>query len=200
MSVVFFPSVNHLAFSFGCLHLNPSPFVVWFYGLIIKFNELDIIGNLNSTECYPKFLREYIGAFSRLGFIDTHELGWYSIGNKPIQDIKKYKVFYCSIVNKLSKLKKNSPIDLIKHEARVMKEFLKKNAYLMMADNSLKEYESRIKTSSSCEDSLKKIYDEIESNGLTGEELRNYLSEKYKNNEIPAYGIERIWEKYGEKE
>ena len=35
MSVVFFPSVNHLAFSFGCLHLNPSPFVVWFYGLII---------------------------------------------------------------------------------------------------------------------------------------------------------------------
>ena len=41
MSVVFFPSVNHLAFSFGCLHLNPSPFVVWFYGLIIINVEAD---------------------------------------------------------------------------------------------------------------------------------------------------------------
>lgn len=39
MSVVFFPSVNHLAFSFGCLHLNPSPFIVWFYGLIIFDND-----------------------------------------------------------------------------------------------------------------------------------------------------------------
>ncbi|MBR5581209.1 MAG: hypothetical protein IKW26_07945 [Treponema sp.] len=171
-----------------------------YFHIISKFNELDIKGNLNSTECYPKFLREYIGAFSRLGFIDTHELDWYSIGNKPIQNLEKYKDFYCSITNKLSKLKKNSPIDVIKNETKIMKEFLKKNDYLMMADNSLKEYESRIKTSSSCEDSLKKIYDEIESNGLTGEKLRNYLSEKYKNNEIPAYGIERIWEKYGEKE
>lgn len=170
-----------------------------YFHIISKFNELDIIGNLNSTECYPKFLREYIGAFSRLGFIDTHELDWYSIGNKPIQNIKKYKVFYCSIVNKLSKLKKNSPIDLIKHEARVMKEFLKKNAYLMMADNPLKEYESRIKTSSPCEDSLKKFYDEIESNGLTGEKLRNYLDVKYNQKEISAYGIEKIWEKYGQK-
>ena len=58
----------------------------------------------------------------------------------------------------------------------------------------------RIKTSSSCEDSLKSFYEEIEGNGITGETLRNYLSEKYKNNEISAYGIERIWEKYGEKE
>lgn len=170
-----------------------------YFHIISKFNELDIKGNLNSTECYPKFLREYIGAFSRLGFIDTHELDWYSIGNKPIQNIKKYKGFYCSITNKLSKLKINSPIDLIKNETIIMKEFLKKNAYLMMADNPLKEYESRIKTSSSCKDSLKSFYEEIEGNGISGELLRNYLEEKYIKNEISAYGIERIWEKYGEK-
>ena len=171
-----------------------------YFHIISKFNELDIKGNLNSTECYPKFLREYIGAFSRLGFIDTHELECYSIGNKPIQNIKKDKGFYCSITNKLSKLKKNSPIDVIKNETKIMKEFLKKNAYLMMADNPLKEYESRIKTSSSCEDSLKSFYEEIEGNGISGESLRNYLEEKYIKNEISAYGIERIWEKYGEKE
>jgi len=80
-----------------------------------------------------------------------------------------------------------------------MKEFLKKNAYLMMADNPLKEYKSRIKTSSSCEDSLKSFYEEIEVNGISGESLRNYLEEKYVKNEISAYGIERIWEKYGQK-
>ncbi|MBR2461580.1 MAG: hypothetical protein IKB33_00440, partial [Spirochaetaceae bacterium] len=171
-----------------------------YFHIISKFNELDIKGNLNSTECYPRFLKEYIGAFSRLGFIDTHELECYSIGNKPIQNIKKYKGFYCSITNKLSKLKKNSPIDVIKNETKIMKEFLKKNAYLMMADNPLKEYASRIKTSLSCEDSLKSFYEEIEGNGISGESLRNYLEEKYIKNEISAYGIERIWEKYGEKE
>ena len=171
-----------------------------YFHIISKFNELDIKGNLNSTECYPKFLREYIGAFSRLGFIDTHELEWYSIGNKPIQNPQKYKNFYCSLAHRLSKLKKDSPVKAIKNEAILMKEFLKKNAHLVLADISLKEYESRIKTSSSCKDSLKSFYEEIEGNGISGELLRNYLEEKYIKNEISAYGIERIWEKYGEKE
>ena len=170
-----------------------------YFHILAKFNNLDIKGNLNTTECYPRFLKEYIGAFARLGFVNTHELEWYSIGNKPIQNPQKYKDFYCLITNKLSKLKKNSPIDVIKNETVIMKEFLKKNAYLMLADNSLKEYESRIESSSSCKDTLKSFYEEIEGNGISGESLRNYLEEKYRKNEISAYGIERIWEKYGEK-
>ena len=44
-----------------------------------------------------------------------------------------------------------------------------------------------------------KFYDEIESNGLTGEKLRNYLDVKYNQKEISAYGIKKIWEKYGDK-
>ena len=53
MSVVFFPSVNHLAFSFGCLHLNPSPFVVWFYGLIINIiNNFVILYRLLQKEFF----------------------------------------------------------------------------------------------------------------------------------------------------
>lgn len=171
-----------------------------YFHILSKFNKLDIKGNLNSTECYLKFLKEYIGAFSRLGFIDTDELEWYSIGDKPIQNIKEYKVFYYSITNKLSKLKKNSPIDVIKNETKIMKEFLKKNAYLMMAGNPLKEYEPRLEVRSSYEDSLKSFYDEIEDNGISGESLCIYLEEKYSKNEISAYEIERIWKKYGEKE
>lgn len=171
-----------------------------YFHILSKFNKLDIKGNLNSTECYPRFLKEYIGAFSRLGFIDTYELEWYSIGNKPIQNIKKDKGFCRSITNKLSELKKNSPLEIIKNEVTIMMAFLKKNAYLMMADNPLKEYESRIKTSSSCEDSLKSFYEEIEGNGISGESLRDYLKKIYSKNEISAYEIERIWKKYGEKE
>ena len=81
-----------------------------------------------------------------------------------------------------------------------MKEFLKKNAYLMMAGNPLKEYEPRLEVRSSYEDSLKSFYDEIEDNGISGESLCIYLEEKYSKNEISAYEIERIWKKYGEKE
>ena len=46
----FFPFVNRLAFSFGCLHLNPSPFIVWFstriiLDKIIKKLESLVLGN-----------------------------------------------------------------------------------------------------------------------------------------------------------
>lgn len=169
-----------------------------YFHIISKFNELDIKGNLNSTECYPKFLREYIGAFSRLGFIDTHELEWYSIGNKPIKDPKKYTELYCSIATKLTELKKKTPLEQIQQSVKIMKVFLKKNVRLMLANKSLQEYVSKIETSTSCEDSLNKFSKEIEEHELTGEELRKYLEERYNQNMISAYGIERIWEKYGE--
>lgn len=169
-----------------------------YFHIISKFIRLDIKGNLNETNCYPKFLNEYIGAFSRLGFISTHELEWYSIGNKPIKDPKKYTELYCSIATKLTELKKKTPLEQIQHSAKIMKDFLKKNVRLMLADKSLQEYVSKIETSTSCEDSLNKFYKEIEEHELTGEELRKYLEEKYNQNEISAYGIERIWEKYGE--
>lgn len=169
-----------------------------YFHILSKFNELDIKGNLNSTECYPKFLREYIGAFSRLGFIDTHELDRYSIGNKPIKDPKKYTELYCSIATKLTELKKKTPLEQIQQSVKIMKVFLKKNVRLMLANKSLQEYVSKIETSTSCEDSLNKFSKEIEEHELTGEELRKYLEERYNQNVISAYGIERIWEKYGE--
>lgn len=170
-----------------------------YFHILSKFIQLDIKGNLNETNCYPKFLNEYIGAFSRLGFISTHELELYSIGNKQIQNPQNYKSFYFSISKKLLEAKKNSPLDVIKNEINILKEFLKKNAYLMLANNPLKEYESGVKSSMSFEDSLNSFYDEIEKKKISGESLRNYLQEKYSKNEISAYGIERIWEKYGEE-
>ncbi len=166
-----------------------------FFHILSKFNKLDINGNLNATDCYLKFFNEYISAFSRLGFIDTHELECFSIDNKLIKNLKKY----CSLANKLSKLKKNSPIVKIKKDAMAMRDFLKKNVYLMLNDNSLKEYVPEIKSSSAFEDSLKSYYDEIEDKGLLEDSLRKYLEEKYIKNEISAYGIERIWQKYGTK-
>lgn len=166
-----------------------------YFHILSKFIQLDIKGNLNDTKCYPKFLNEYIGAFSRLGFISTHELEWYSIGNNPIKDPNKYTNLYCSIATKLTELKKKTPLEQIQQSAKIMKDFLKKNVRLMLADKSLQEYVSKIETSTSCEDSLNKFYKEIEEHELTGE-LRKYLEEKYNQNEISAYGIERIWEKY----
>lgn len=177
---------------------NISSHEVYFH-ILSKFNELDIKGNLNTTICYPKFLKEYIGAFSRLGFVDTHELEWYPIGSKAIQKPLQYKRLYCSLAHKLSELKRNSPLEIIKAEVSIMREFLKKNAYLVMAEKSLREYESGIKSTSHIEDSLKKYYEEVEKKELSGKLLRVYLEEKYNTNKISAYGIEQIWTKYGEK-
>lgn len=172
-----------------------------FIHILDKFNHLKIDGNLNDTECYPKFLKEYIKAFERLGYIDVHMIEMYSFESKFLNapyghKYRNLSTLYMQLQLKLDKLKKETPLKEIKDEVTVMKNFLKHNAQLILNKNILKEYTSGISTSSTIKDSLEDTFAELDKLHKEKEELKNYLHDNYTSGKFSAYDVSRIWEKY----
>ena len=156
---------------------------------------------MNDTECYPKFLKEYIKAFERLGYIDVHMIEMYSFESKFLNapyghKYRNLSTLYMQLQLKLDKLKKETPLKEIKDEVTVMKNFLKHNAQLILNKNILKEYTSGISTSSTIKDSLEDTFAELDKLHKEKEELKNYLHDNYTSGKFSAYDVSRIWEKY----
>lgn len=168
-----------------------------FIHILKRFNNLTINGNLNDTECYPKFLKEYINAFARLGYVDVHIIELYTLDSNVLNNSKKRLLhLYLVLQIKLDKLKKETPLKEIQDEVVVMKQFLKHNAQLILNKNKLKEYTGGISTSSTIKDSLEDTFKELDKLHKTKEELKEYLNENYKNGKFSAYAVSEIWKKY----
>ena len=168
-----------------------------FLYVIEKFNSLKITGNLNNTICYPRFLKQFIGAFSSLGYIDTHIIDFYSFDSSKLeQNIKNYFDLYRSFSDKLRSLKRDVPTQQIKDECDLLINFLKHNVRLILAENSLKEYTGGIETSISMKDGLEDVFKDLDERHLSKEELETFLAQKYKDGELMASQVERIYSKY----
>ena len=172
-----------------------------FIHILKRFNNLKINGNLNDTECYPKFLKEYLIAFSRLGYIDTHRVEFYSFDSSLLNNSIENKHrnllhLYVDLQLQFDKLKKENPLTEIKNEVRIMRAFVKHNANLILTPNKLKEYTGGWSSSSSIKDPLEDTFKELDELHKTKDELKEYLNENYKNGKFSAYQVSRIWKKY----
>lgn len=168
-----------------------------FLHIIRKFNSLTIKGNLNDTTCYPRFLKQYIGAFTTLAYIDTHLIDAYSFNLKSLEKNKeKYKNLYFSFLDELHALKDEVPLQQIKDECVLLKEFLKKNVRIILHENSLKEFTGGITSTSHIKDGLEDIFKELDKRQLSATELKQYLEEHYSNGSLSANQVKRIYNKY----
>lgn len=134
-----------------------------FIHIIEKFTKLKIKGNLNSSTCYPRFLKLYVGAFASLGYIDTRLIDVYSFNFVKLQQNKKnYFDLYCTFSDKLRALKQSVPLEQVKKECNLLKDFLKQNIRLIISNSTLKEYTGGIKTSYEIKDSLEDVFKELD--------------------------------------
>ena len=168
-----------------------------FLHIIRKFNSLTIKGNLNDTICYPRFLIQYIGAFTTLGYIDTRLIDVYSFNFKNLEKNKEnYKDLYFTFLDELRNLKTESPLQQIKDESDILKEFLKKNVRIILNKNFLKEYTGGVTSTSYIKDGLEDIFKELDEKHLSDNKLEKYLEEQYSNGSLSAYQVKRIYNKY----
>ena len=168
-----------------------------FLYVIEKFNSLKITGNLNNAICYPRFLKQFIGAFSSLGYIDTSIIDVYSFDFSKLEQNKKdYFNLYRSFSDKLRSLKRAVPTEQIKNECDLLINFLKHNVRLILAEDSLKEYTGGIKTSMSIKDELEDVCKDLDERHLSKEGLKTLLAQKYKDGELTPSQVERIYRKY----
>ena len=159
-----------------------------------KFNSLGIKGNLNNTECYPKFIKSYFVAFGSLRYIDTWAIRPYRLDDTNFKQIVNCLI--SEFTSELEDLKSSVPIEEAKEEISLMIEFVAKNKELTQSGESLKEYTSKIKIETTSKDSLEDTFNELDKKQLPRTEMRKYLSENYKNEKFSAFDVKRIWEKY----
>ncbi|MBD5441743.1 MAG: hypothetical protein HDR33_12195 [Treponema sp.] len=159
-----------------------------------KFNSLGIKGNLNNTECYPKFIKSYFGAFGSLRYIDTRAIRLYRFDNTNFRQYVNCLI--SEFTSELEDLKASVPIEEAKKEISLMIEFVAKNKELIQCEESLKEFTSKIKIETTSKDSLEDAFNELDKKQLSKTEMRKYLSENYKNEKLSAFDVKRIWEKY----
>lgn len=164
------------------------------YLYVLKsFCELSICGNMNKQECYKKFLRNYLGQLSILGFINTEVL-WLLDENNDIDTIGvdriKRDVLEC-LKGRLNKLKENIFIDEAKEDIDIIIRFIDKNINIIENDTELKHSEPTVKTETKIQwknqveiDRLNKIYEEVDFKVYKKEVENSYKEEKILAGEI----------------
>ena len=162
---------------------------VYFY-ILDSFCQLSICGNMNKQKCYKKFLRNYLGQLSILGFISTEEL--WLLDDKGDIDAERIKINVMdSLKKKLNKLKGEIFIDVVKEEIDIIIRFIDKNIEIIQNDNELNQSEPTVKTEIKTQwanhvemDRLKNIYE--------NEDFETYekaVKNSYKDGNITAVEI-----------
>ena len=148
--------------------------------ILKKFNDLQIVGNLNKYESYNDFLKKYLSAFSRLGFINTPDM--YLLDGQPEDGASRAESVFLSLSNKLRNLQKKSPIQQMRGDIDLMIRFLEKNRELV---GTLKEFEApdrkvKIETKIKEDDSeVEKFLSTHDMAALSQDDVYKELSQKY---------------------
>ncbi|MBM7558127.1 P-loop NTPase fold protein [Halanaerobacter jeridensis] len=163
-----------------------------------RINKLDIEGNLNSEDCFAKFLKKFIGALSRRGYINT--MDYFMINNEKINEGYKNKVIdeLKMIIKRINTLKSNTIDNLefeeLKSNLNVIVEFLNKMIDLINCKDQFKEeredgVETRMESRYINQeefDRLKKIKSKDE------DEFKKKLRKSYINEKITPYEIKEL--------
>lgn len=159
-----------------------------------KFNDLQIIGNLNDTRSYREFFIAYLENFSNLGYINTKELNYISkdIIDKFNVDFIRDEILF-KFIKDFEKLQNNIPLEMAKNEIQIMIEFLRKNINLIESKKKLEEFKGGIKSEISMESSTEKLIKEFKEKNLHKDLLLKELKEGYETGKYTAHEVATVW-------
>ncbi len=155
-----------------------------------KFNSMQIISNFNDEKYYMQFLQKYLGALSRFGYINTHELNYIydatSINESKNEIIKIFDEF----IKKLNKLKNTVNINAVQNNINTILRFIEKNKEIMSC-KSHESNEPNIKTTIQSKRMNEKEYNRLLALKNTPDFYKE-IEESYKLGKITAYEISEL--------
>lgn len=164
--------------------------------ILNKISKLNVIGNLNFEDCFAKFLKKFIGALSRQGYINT--INYYMINNEKIIEkdndevIKELRI----IIEKINKLKDeiiaNFEFEELEYDLNVIIKFLNKMIVLINYENKfIDEKRSFFNTEMKSIHMNQKEFDRLK-NIEDKDDFREELRKSYLNEEITAHEIKEL--------
>ena len=165
-----------------------------FIKVISQFNELEIIGNMNNSNNYWRFLIKFLEAFSIFGYIETHEV-WDLINNNDRSS--KYidflnKTLLANMQERLLALKDKMPIEAPKIEIDLLIKFIDKNIEIMRCKDVVKKEKIKTSTTYKTEYIHQKEFDRLNNLNCDEGEFVKKLDESYENGKISAYEIMQL--------
>lgn len=168
-----------------------------FLYLLKRFNELNVVGNLNKVESYNVFLKKYLSAFSSLGYINVGSL--FELDGQSEDWNSRAKKVFASLRNRLNELWEKAPIEEIKKDVELMILFLKKNEEVVNAKKPLEEFklELKIETKTSViNPEIDAFFKRNEGDDLTMESIVKKLGTEYSSGVCRAVDVIDILDEF----
>ena len=170
-----------------------------FIDIVIKFNRLNIVGNLNKTKSYASFLRKYVTKIISLTGIRADYWGVLMANGIADEEIVvQFMDSATSIMSELDELRNDTVFDVIKEDCEVMHSFLDKNIKLIQSPIVQKEYEDNFSFHTEIHTPVMLIEEQIKKENLTGKKLDEFLASKYTCGSLKATEAKWLRKKFGD--
>lgn len=166
------------------------------YIYIIKlFNSMNVIGNMNTSTEYYKFIRKYFRGLSSLGYTDTHELDMIINESEELIYYDGFERYTKILCEKIRNLRDNIPIIEIKEELNNIIQFMECNIRIVLCDIQIVERKPQITTSYSSSYRNQDEFDKLSSFKKTMEpnRFKEEISKSYEAGMINVYEIDKLF-------
>lgn len=158
-----------------------------------KFNNLTIVGNLNSFAPYTSFIVKYSENLSRIGYINTSALDMIFDKGNIGDDVDIVCDVFRNLENDLQSLCNRIPLEEAKIKLNTVINFIKKNKELIKAKNRLDFIEPQITTSISSSFVNQDEYDKLNNLNCTHNEFETAVKTSYLNGRISIHEISMLY-------
>ena len=161
------------------------------------FKGLEIRNNLNTNKSYQEFLKEYLSAMSRHGYINTEEVAFLrnNVLNLPEDVSSVEKDILDPFQQKLERLKEIILVPSMKEEVELLIQFIEHNKKLISAFPGHERCRVRIKTKFESVRTNKKVYNRLETEEMTDEDFAKEVEMAYNNCDLTMHEAEMLFEK-----
>jgi len=160
--------------------------------VIKKFNSLSVIGNMNDQKPYTSFLLHFLEALSRIGYLNTHDIGMIQREQDIKSQMKSVQHVLDDYRNKLTQLHDSIPIVQAQANLDIVIEFIEKNNEIIESIKKLEPPGPRITTTMSSRLPHQEEVDRLVDLKADEERFMQEVEKSYAEERITVYEISSL--------
>ncbi|GIO10246.1 hypothetical protein J31TS6_62740 [Brevibacillus reuszeri] len=167
-----------------------------YINILNRFNDLEIIRNMNVQQSYKLFLKNYLQALSSLGYVDTPELWMLDVPEEVALGSSEVEIVIEGIKSKIAKMRDKIDIEVIQMELDSIITFMNKNIEIVNCEQAFMENEPKIHSEVSSKFIHQQEFDRLAELQRTvdKEQFKKELEESYRRGCIFVYEVKCLME------
>jgi len=159
--------------------------------ILKRFNALKTIGNMNFENSYKHFLKNYLGALTSLGYVNTSELWMLDVPDEVAIEANHMEEAIMLIARNITNIRDLVVIEMIKTELDTITAFIDKNLEIIKCEPAQEMKEPKFNTSISSRFVHQEEYDRLNALKRTvdKDQFMKELEISYRSQRISVYEI-----------